>query len=162
MATIYRFVIEQQSGASDNGRKTREPSSNSKGAGKKGRNVSYFGGEKGGVEHNRYTRAINPLLNKVTNGAWEKGMRIGRAAAGLFQKNSATGKFAGLSATAVTIIISFIIQSLLKWQSMEIQKAERLNAQNYKQFENGYSSIHGAYKVSVNMWNGRVNYNENK
>lgn len=163
MATIYRFVIEQKgNGGGDNGRTPREPSARKKGASKKGRAVSLLGGSKGGVEHNRYMRAINPLINKATHGVWEKGMRVGRAAAGLVQVNSATGAFMGLSITAIAILVSFTIQTLLKWQNFEIQKAERLNAQNYKQLENGYSSIRGAYKVSVNVWNGRYTYNENK
>lgn len=159
MATIYRFVVEQKMSQGGNGRKTTGP--NVKGAAKKGKWVSFLGGEKGGVEHNRKMRAINPLLNKITGGAWEKGMRVGRAGLGLVKVNTETGQL-GLSGPAVAIIIAFIIQTLLKWQNYEKQKAEKLNAQNFKQLESGMSSIHGAYKVSINVFNGRYTYNENK
>ena len=66
MATIYKFLIEEQSGSpSSGGRKSRTPSE--KTVSKK---VETPKGT--GVEHNRKMRAINPLINKATNGAWER------------------------------------------------------------------------------------------
>ena len=159
MATIYRFVVEQKVSSKGDGRKTTDGTG--KGASKKGRMVSIFGGEKGGVEHNRKLRAINPLLNRMTGGWWEKGMRLGRAGVGLVQRNTETGKL-GLSGPAVAIIIAFIVQMLLKWQQQEIQKAKKLNAQNFKQLENGVGAIHGSYKVTTAFWTGRHTYNQNK
>lgn len=158
MATIYRFIIEERQGRSGG----RTTSNAKKGAAKKGRNVSIFGGSKGGVEHNRKFRAINPLLNKMTGGAWEKGMRLGRAGLGLIRVNSETGAFAGFSPTAIAILVAFTIQTLLKWQNRERQKAEALNTQNFKQLENGVGAVHGQYKLSVNFWTGRTTYNQNK
>ena len=160
MATIYRFVIEQKQTQSS-GRKSNSSSGSRGTTAKKGRNVSIFGGEKGGVEHNRKMRAINPLLNKATHGYWEKGMRLGRAGAGLITRNTETGAL-GISGTAVAIIISFILQTLIKWQNKTRVQAEKLNAQNYKAMENGFGALHGAYKVSTNFWTGRTTYNENK
>ena len=159
MATIYRFIIEQRQSGRSSGRTT---SSGSKtGAGKKGRNVSIFGGEKGGVEHNRKMRAINPLINKATGGIWEKGMRVGRAGLGLVTRNTETGKL-GISGPAIAIIIAFIIQSILKVQNKEIVRANKQNMQNYNQLENGFGAIHGAYEVTSNWWNGRITLNQNK
>ena len=157
MATIYRFIIEERQGRSGG----RTTSNAKKGAAKKGRNVSIFGGSKGGVEHNRKFRAINPLLNKMTGGVAEKAMRLGRAGLGLVTKNSVTGAI-GLSPVAVAIILAFTIQTLLKWQNRERQKAEALNTQNFKQLENGVGAVHGQYKLSVNFWTGRTTYNQNK
>ena len=158
MATIYRFIIEERQSGGSSGRST---SGGTKGAGKKGRNVSIFGGAKGGVEHNRKMRAINPLLNKATGGVWEKGMRVGRAAMGLVTRNTETGKV-GISGTALAIIIAFAIQAVLKYQNKEIQKANKQNTQNYNQLENGYGAIHGAYEVTSSWWNGRITLNQNK
>ena len=159
MATIYRFIVEQRTRSGGDGRNPR--STTGKGAAKKGRMVSIFGGEKGGVEHNRKMRAINPLLNRATGGWWEKGMRLTRAGMGLVKKNTETGKV-GLSGPAIAIIIAFIIQTLLKWQNQEIKKARELNAQNYKQLENGIGAIHGQYKVNTAFFTGRHTYNQNK
>lgn len=164
MATIYRFVVEQKTTGGSSGRKSGEAQSNHKKKGttaKKGRWVSIVGGEKGGVEHNRKMRAINPLINRATGGYWEKGMRVGRAGLGLIQRNTETGKL-GISGPAIAIIISLIIQTVLKLQRKDIEGAKKLNAQNYKMLENGVGAIHGEYSISVNMWNGARTYNQNK
>ena len=160
MATIYRFVIEQKTTQSS-GRK--DSSGQSKGTtAKKGRSVSFFGGDKGGVEHNRKMRAINPLLNKITYGYWEKGMRLGRAGLGLVKNIEEKGAGGIFSGPAIYIIIALIIQTMFKIQNREIQRAEKLNAQNYKAMENGFGAVHGHYKVTTNFWTGRTTYNENK
>lgn len=160
MATIYRFIVEQKVSQSGSG---RNPSSGQgKGAAKKGRSVSFFGGDKGGVEHNRKLRAINPLLNRMTGGWWEKGMRITRAGIGLgksISKNGAKGVFTG---PALYIIIAFVITALLQWQRKEIENAKKMNAQNFKQLENGVGATHGQYKITANFWTGRHTYNQNK
>ena len=162
MATIYRFIVEQKVSKGGDGRKVTDGNTK-KGAGKKGKIVSLGHlGEKGGVEHNRKMRAINPLLNRATGGWWEKSMRLGRAGLGLVKINEETGAFAGFSMTAIAIIVSFCIQTLLKWQRGEMIKAEKQNTQNYKQLENGWGSIHGQYKVTTDMLTGRHTYNQNK
>lgn len=161
MATIYRFIVEQKAASGGDGRRTKPEGSGRKSAAKKGRWVSIFGGEKGGVEHNRKMRAINPLLNRATGGWWEKGMRVGRAGLGLVKRNTETGAY-GVSWTSVAIIVAFAIQMLLKWQKTEQIKAQKLNAQNYKQLENGFGAIHGQYEVSTHVLTGRHTYNQNK
>ena len=159
MATIYRFIVEQRTRSSGDGRKNS--GGVSKSAAKKGRWVSVIGGEKGGVEHNRKLRAINPLLNRMTGGAWEKGMRLGRAGLGLVQKNTATGKY-GVSGTAITIIIAFAIQMLMRWQKAEMIKAQKQNMQDFKRLENGFGAVHNEYSLSTNVITGRHTYNQNK
>ena len=161
MATIYRFVIEQKTtgGSGGSGRNAR--SQTGKGAAKKGKMVSLFAGERGGVEHNRKMRAINPLLNRLTHGYWEKGMRLGRAGLGLVQRNTETGKL-GLSGPAVAIIIAMVIQTMMKFQQHEINLANKRNMQNFKQLENGVSSIHTQYTISRDFWTGARTFNENK
>ena len=161
MATIYRFVVEETSSAKSGGRKN---GSNSKKTTAKSTTLLQLlgSGGKGGVEHNRKLRAINPLLNKATSGYWEKGMRLGRAGLGLVKFDAKTGAFAGLSAAAIAIIISFIIQSIMKWHKKQMVEADNYNKANYKALETGQSSIRGAYEVSVNQWSGRVSYNQNK
>lgn len=166
MATIYRFIVEQKgTKGSQSGSGGTKPRA-TKGAAKKGRSMPLFGGSKGGVEHNRWSRAINPLVNKVTGGVYEKGVRISRALGGLVKINPQTGKFAGFSGSAITIIIAFVLMTVFnaisKINQGARQKAERLNAENYKVLENGGAAIHGAYKIMVNSWSGRITYNENK
>ena len=161
MATIYRFVVEETSNAKSGGRNS---GSNSKTTTAKSKTMLqlFATGEKGGVEHNRKLRAINPLLNKATSGYWEKGMRLGRAGLGLLKFNATTGAFVGLSAAAIAIILSFIIQETIKWHKKEMAIADNYNKANFKGLETGQSSIRGSYEVSVNQWSGRVSYNQNK
>ena len=161
MATIYRFIVEQKQTIASGRKNSSDSGMSLKSAAKKGKYISILSGAKGGVEHNRKMRAINPLINKITGGAWEKGMRVGRAGLGLVKINQETGKV-GLSGPAIAIIIAFVIQALLKWQQSQRQLADKLNAQNYKQLENGIGAIHGDYKVSTAFWTGRHTYNQNK
>ena len=162
MATIYRFIVEQKA-TSGGGRKSSKESSgmSKKSTAKKGRYVSILCGEKGGVEHNRKMRAINPLLNKITGGWWERGMRVGRAGLGLVTKNTQTGKI-GISGPAIAIIIAFAIKMLLDYQKSQIRIAEQKNKQNFKMLENGFGQINGAYQISVETMTGRMTYNQNK
>ena len=159
MATIYRIAIEQTTKAKEDGRK----GGNRAGTGKTtAKSTNLLGSARGGVEHNRKLRAINPVLNKATHGYWEKGTRLGRAGMGLVKFDPATGAFAGISGVAVAIIIAFVLQMLIKWQNAERQKAQKLNAQNYKQLENGVGAIHSSYEIESNFWTGRQTYNQNK
>lgn len=162
MATIYRFIVEQKSSSSNQGRKSGATTSK-KGASKgKVKTTTLLGSAKGGVEHNRYMRAVNPVLNKMTGGYWEKGTRLGRAGLGLVKFNAETGAIAGLSGVAIAIIISFVLQTILQIQNKQRHEADKQNAQNFKMLENGVGAIHGQYEISVNMWNGRQTYNQNK
>jgi len=162
MATIYRFIVEQKASGGTGGRKSSADSGISKKAtAKKGRWVSILGGEKGGVEHNRKMRAINPLLNKMTGGYWEKGMRVGRAGLGLVQKNTETGQI-GFSGTAFAIIIAFVLQVIFKYQSKMRTIADEENKRNFKALENGVGAVHGDYEIVANMFSGRQTYNQNK
>lgn len=161
MATIYRFIVEQRTSAGGQGRKSSEGAPNPKSPSKKGKWVGIFSGPKGGVEHNRKLRAINPVVNKATGGAWEKGLRLSRAGMGLIQQNDKTGAFR-LSGPALAIIIAFVLTALLKWQQSERKKAQARNEQNFKQLENGVGAVHGEYKLSTNIFNGRQTYNQNK
>ena len=160
MATIYRFIVENRV-RETTGRKSSENAPSRKSPAKKGKWVAIIGGSKGGVEHNRKLRAVNPLFNKMTGGAWERGMRVGRASLGLVKQNTETGELK-LSGAAIAIIIAFIIQMLLKWQAQEYKKAQQRNEQNFKQLENGIGAIRGEYKMSTNIFNGRHTYNQNK
>ncbi len=165
MATIYRFIVEQGTSKSAGGRTSGE---NSKKTTAKTTTLLKMmkGSEKGGVEHNRKMRAINPLLNRLTGGYWEKGMRVGRAGLGLvkFKQNANTGKmeFAGLSGPAIAIIIAFLLQTMMKHHAKLIAKEQERNKLNYKAMETGVGAVRGEYETSVNVWSGKISYNQNK
>lgn len=161
MATIYRFIVEnrQSGGSSGNGRKNN--SAPSKKTTAKGKWVSALSSPKGGVEHNRKMRAVNPLFNRATHGYWEKANRLGRAGLGLIQTNTETGE-TRLSPISKAIIIAFMVTTFLKLQKKNLEWGREKNTQNFKSMENGVSQIHSEYKVSANFFSGRLTYNENK
>ena len=168
MATIYRFIVEsKESGGKGAGTgRGSKGGSATKGAAKKGKWMPLFGGgSRGGVEHNRKMRAINPILNKITGGIWEKGMRLGRAAGGLVKVNDKTGAIK-LGGPAIAIIIAFVLQTMwnliAKQNNYARQLAERENAQNFTRLENGGGAIHGSYTIARDLWSGKQTYNENK
>ena len=159
MATIYRYILETREGGGTSGRKNNQaPSKKTTG---KGKWVSILNSPKGGVEHNRKMRAINPLFNRATGGYWEQGMRVGRAGLGLVKRNTETGEVK-IGGVGWAIIIAWVIQTILKFQRKQIAIADKQNTQNYKSMENGVSQIHGEYQVTRNFWNGKISYNENK
>ena len=163
MATIYRFLVENKvRGGAVGGRTSGENSKKS--TGKTTTFLKMLEGNKGGVEANRKLRAINPLINKITGGYWEQGMRVGRAMGGLFKfKTSGTGfAFAGLSAVAVAFIIQMAIKILLQYQQLQIKNADQLNKFNYKAMESGNSAVRGQFSTNVDILTGRITYNQNK
>lgn len=157
MATIYRFIVEQQQGSS--GRKSDNTTKKSA----KDKTFTLLSA-KGGVEHNRKLRAINPVLNRVTGGYWEKGMRIGRAGMGLLKFKNKDGRmaFAGFSWTAIAILISFALQTAMKYHKFLLKQGEQQNKQNYKKLETGENAIHSAFKVTTEWYSGKRTYNENR
>ena len=159
MATIYRFVVEQQQGSGSSGRKSSGTTKKSA----KDKTFTLMGTM--GVEHNRKLRAINPVLNKATGGYWEKSMRLGRAGLGLLKfKKGEDGRFAyaGLSSVSLAIIISFALQSAMRLQHQVIQQNEKVNKQNFRKMETGESAIHSSFEVTTQWFTGKRTYNENK
>ena len=163
MATIYRFIVEQQQGRASSGRNSSGTGASGSKKNAKEKTFTLMGTL--GVEHNRKMRAINPLLNKATGGIWEKSMRIGRAGLGLVKfKNTASGgiAFAGISAVAIAIIVAFVLQTTMKYHNKQIQQNELVNKQNYRRLETGQSAIHNSFSLTTNWWSGKRTYNENK
>lgn len=163
MATIYRFIVEARkaTGVSYDADGNPIPA---KGAGSKGggsltaHNPS--GKNRGGVEHNRYMRPINPLMNRLTGGYWEKGQRVGRAILGLPEAfKTQNGKLigAGFASTASLILIQFAIMEVDKIIREQMKKAKEENQSNYLKIVSGQTTIGQDYKVSRNIF-GKITY----
>jgi hypothetical protein len=163
MATIYRFIVEARkaTGVSYDADGNPIPA---KGAGSKGggsltaHNPS--GKNRGGVEHNRYMRPINPLMNQLTGGWWEKGQRLGRAAASLPQAfTNKTGGFnaAGFGSTGALIIMQFAIMMAVQAFQDQQKKAKEENQSNFLKIKSGQTTLGQDYKVSKDIF-GKVTY----
>jgi hypothetical protein len=163
MATIYRFIVEARkaTGVSYDADGNPIPA---KGAGSKGggsltaHNPS--GKNRGGVEHNRYMRPINPLMNRLTGGWWEKGQRLGRATASLPQAfTNKTGGFnaAGFGSTGALIIMQFAIMMAVQAFQDQQKKAKEENQANFLKIKSGQTTLGQDYKVSKDIF-GKITY----
>jgi len=162
MATIYRFIVEAQKASGvqydADGNVIPRKGAGSKGGGS-GRGFN-LGGSRGGVEHNRYMRPINPLMNRLTGGYWEKGQRVGRAILGLPEAfKTQNGKIVGggFTATASLILIQFAIMEVDKLIREQMKKAKEENQANYLKIVSGQTTIGQDYKVSRNIF-GKITY----
>jgi hypothetical protein len=160
MATIYRFIVEAQqaTGVATDADGVVIPR---KGAGSKGGSSGSgsgfnFGGSRGGVEHNRYMRPINPLMNRLTGGWWEKTNRLGRAAASLPEQFSKKG-IGALGSTGMLIILQFAIMMAVQAFSDQQKKAKEENQSNFLKIKSGQTTLGQDYKVSKNIF-GLITY----
>jgi hypothetical protein len=164
MATIYRFIVEAQkaTGVTTDADGVVIPR---KGAGSKGGSSGSgsgfnFGGSRGGVEHNRYMRPINPLMNRLTGGYWEKANRVGRAIGGLPESfKTKDGKFtaSGFGSTASLILIQFAIMEVDRIIREQMKKTKEENQSNYLKIVSGQTTLGQDYKVSRNIF-GKITY----
>jgi len=160
MATIYRFIVEasKATGVATDADGVVIPA---KGAGSKGGSSGSgrgfnFGGSRGGVEHNRYMRPINPLLNRLTGGWWEKGQRLGRAAVSLPEQFTQKG-IGALGSTGMLIILQFAIMMAVQAFSDQQKKAKEENQSNFLKIKSGQTTLSQDYKVSKNIF-GLITY----
>ena len=164
MATIYRFIVEarQATGVSYDADGVVIPR---KGAGSKGGSSGSgsgfnFGGSRGGVEHNRYMRPINPLMNRLTGGYWEKGQRVGRSMLALPEAfKTKDGKFnmGGFGSTASLILIQFAIMEVDKLIREQVKKAKEENQANFLKIKSGQTTLGQDYKISKDIF-GKITY----
>jgi hypothetical protein len=159
MATIYRFIVEARkaTGVSYDADGNPIPA---KGAGSKGGGslIAHNPGGKnrGGVEHNRYMRPINPLMNRFTGGWWEKGQRVGRAGVGFITEASSKG-IGALATTGGLILMQFAIMEVDKMIREQIKKAKEENQANYLKIVSGQTTLGQDYKISRNIF-GKITY----
>jgi hypothetical protein len=160
MATIYRFIVEARkaTGVSYDANGNPIPV---KGAGSKGgfslTAHNPTGKNRGGVEHNRYMRPLNPLLNQITGGWWEKGTRLGRASAGVLDVANKKGIGAALGSTGALIIMQFAIMMAVQAFREQQKKAKEENQSNFLKIKSGQTTLGQDYKVSKDIF-GKVTY----
>lgn len=159
MATIYKFILETRSDASQ----SVTISANGeilplKGAGTKADDVGrLYTGSNVGVEHNRYMRLINPVLNRYTGGWWEKGVRMGRSAIGVVNVARTSGLGAALASVGMIQIGQLAIMELVKWIEREKKKANEENQANYLKLRSGTTMLPKDYKITKNFF-GKLTY----
>jgi hypothetical protein len=158
MATIYEFIIRSQGGVSGTAQVDADGNPIPlKGAGVKGGTSltahNPTGKSSGGVDHNRFMRPINPLINRWTGGYWEKGQR-GFNAVRQFRADWGEKKVGALSGVASLILIQLAIMEIDKWFREQQKKAREENKANYLKITSGQTVLGQDYKVSKNIFGG--------
>ena len=168
MATIYEFIIRSQQGAGGAGGAGGigggvDADGNPipvKGAGVKGSTslVAHnpTGKSKDGVDHNRYMRPINPLINRWTGGFWEKGQR-GFNAVRQLPADFKAKKLGALGGVASLILIQLAIMEFDRWFREQQKKAKEENKANYLKITSGQTVLGQDYKVNRNIF-GKITY----
>jgi hypothetical protein len=154
MATVYKFIVEARAGQGITDVDGHAIAV--KGAGVK--SSTFTAHNRGGTEHNRYMRPINPLMNRVTGGYWEKGMRVGRAAAQLPNDIAKKG-IGAVTGVASLILVQFAIMEIDKYFREQRKKAKEENQNNFLKQKSGESVLSGNYTINRNFF-GKVTYDQ--
>lgn len=154
MATIYRFIVEGRETA--NADQTQLDAQGArvpvKGAGTR----SYTGSNRG-VEHNRYMRAVNPLVNRHTGGWWEKGLRVGRATKGVYLTSKSHGLKSALTGVGAIILLQFAIMEISRAIERARKEADLENRANFLKLQSGQTVLPKDYKLNRSMF-GKITY----
>lgn len=157
MATIFRFLVEDKATKSIGTQNSVSPSGEivpKKGAGVK---LASFTGSNVGVDHNRYLRAVNPVVNSFTGGWWEKGTRMFRATRGVADTAKNSGAAAALTGVGAILIYQFIMMETLNLVRKELKKAEQANQSNYLRIRSGLQVLGRDYMTTKTLF-GKINY----
>lgn len=161
MATIYEFIVRSQGGESGTTRTDADGNPIPlKGAGVKGGTSltahNPTGKSSGGVDHNRYMRPINPLINRWTGGYWEKGQRAFNAVRQLPSEVKARG-FGAITSVASLILIQLAIMEFDRWFREQQKKAREENKANYLKITSGQTVLGDNYKIGKDIF-GKITY----
>lgn len=159
MATVYKFILEQRNvgGGGDYSVDADGVVVPRKGAGNKGGGGRIMTGSNRGVEHNRYGRLLNPVINRYTGGWWEKGMRMQRSVIGVVETTKTSGFGKALLSVGMIQIAQLGIMELVKYIEREKKKSNQSNQADYLRLRSGTTMIGKDYKITKNFF-GKITY----
>jgi len=159
MATVFKFIVEDKA-TKALGKDVRiDADGNALPKLGAGENAKPYTGSNRGVEHNRYMRVINPVLNRYTGGWWEKGTRVGRGAIGVVDMAVHKGVGAALTSVGAIVILQFAIMEAIKAYEKKKKEADKENQANYLKIKSGSTMIPKDYKITKNFF-GKITYRE--
>ena len=154
MATIYEFIVRDQT---KNGKQEMiDPDTGEVIAKKSVSKEKPFSGSNKGVDHNRYTRAINPLVNRYVP-SFEKYVRSGRAITGVIDTTLKEGLKAGLTSVGAVVLYELAIIAIDNWRRDQIEKANQENLANYNKLVSGQSQLSQNVQATKNIF-GKITF----
>lgn len=159
MATTFRFIVEDKTTKNIGNNVSFDANGVAKPKIGAGENIDPYTGSNRGVEHNRYMRVINPVLNRYTGGWWEKGMRVGRGTVGVVDVAKHKGVASALTSVGAIIIVQFAIMETIKWYDKMKKEANNENQADYLRLKSGSTMLGKDYKITKNFF-GKITYKE--
>ena len=154
MATIYEFIVRDQT---KGGKKvmvddeTGEVIAKSSVAKEKP-----LSGSNKGVDHNRYMRAVNPLINRYVPG-FEKYVRGGRAIVGVFDTLVQTGITSAMTGVGAIVLLELALTKLDDMRREKIEETKKENIANYNKLITGQTQLSQNVKATKNIW-GKITF----
>ena len=157
MATTFRFLVEDKATKAIGKDVAVSPKGEIVPKAGAGIKMASFTGSNVGVDHNRYLRAVNPVINSFTGGWWEKGTRMFRATRGVADTAKNSGIGSALTGVGAILIYQFIIMEGLNLIRKEIQKANQANQANYLRIRSGLQVLGRDYDTRRTLF-GKIVY----
>ena len=154
MATIYEFIVRDQT---KDGKKlmvdneTGEVIAKSSVAKEKP-----LSGSNKGVDHNRYMRAVNPLINRYVP-AFEKSVRGGRAIVGVFDTLVQQGVTSAMTSVGAIVLLELALTKLDDLRREKIEEAKKENIANYNKLITGQTQLSQNVKATKNIF-GKITF----
>ena len=154
MATIYEFIVRDQT---KDGKKLMVDNETGEVIGKSSvAKEKPFSGSNKGVDHNRYMRAVNPLINRYVPG-FEKYVRGGRAVVGVYDTFVKEGLTASLTSVGAIVLLEMVLTKLDDMRREKIEEAKKENIANYNKLVTGQSQLSQNVVATQNIW-GKITF----
>ena len=154
MATIYEFIVRDQT---KNGKQEMiDPDTGEVIAKKSVSKEKPFSGSNKGVDHNRYMRAVNPLINRYVP-SFEKYVRSGRAIVGVFDTIVQEGITSAMTSVGAIILLQLALTKLDDLRREKIEEAKKENIANYNKLITGQTQLSQNVKATKNIF-GKITF----
>ena len=154
MATIYEFIVRDQT---KDGKKLMVDNETGEVIGKSSvAKEKPLSGSNKGVDHNRYMRAVNPLINRYVPG-FEKYVRGGRAVVGMYDTLVQTGIKSAITSVGAIVLLELALTKLDDLRREKIEEAKKENIANYNKLITGQTQLSQNVKASKNIF-GKITF----
>lgn len=154
MATIYEFIVRDQT---KNGKQEMvDPDTGEVIAKKSVAKEKPLSGSNKGVDHNRYMRAVNPLINRYVPG-FEKYVRGGRAIVGVFDTLATTGIKSAITGVGAIVLLELALTKLDDLRREKIEETKKENIANYNKLITGQTQLSQNVKATKNIF-GKITF----
>ena len=154
MATIYEFIVRDQT---KDGKKLMVDNETGEVIGKSSvAKEKPLSGSNKGVDHNRYMRAVNPLINRYVPG-FEKYVRGGRAIVGMYDTLVQTGIKSAITSVGAIVLLELALTKLDDLRREKIEEAKKENIANYNKIITGQTQLSQNVKATKNIF-GKITF----